>query len=99
MVVGWLVGVFFGLRWLGRKAVALGRELTVLADAAEKLAAVAASQPAPPPLPPVAVGGDGTEPAARVEEQREAREARREKRRQAHAKRYAEWDILAGRAG
>jgi hypothetical protein len=98
MVLGWMVGVFFGLRWLWRKAVGLGHELGRLTEAAERFSANLAAQGSPPPLAPVAVGTDGSEAAARVENLRQARRERKAARAERHAERYAEWAVLAGRA-
>jgi hypothetical protein len=97
LVVGWIVGVLFGLRWLWRKAVALGRELGELERLVERLNAAIAAAPPSTPLAPVAVGTDGSEAAGRVAAARRARHDRREARRRRTAERYAQWSVLAGR--
>jgi hypothetical protein len=98
LIIGWLVGVFFGLRWLWRKAVAFGREVEGLAEVADRLSTALENHPAAAPVPEPSVG---TDPAdvdlrARVKATRRARAQRRTVRDARHRQTYREWAVLAG---
>jgi hypothetical protein len=100
LVVGWLVGAFFGLRWLWRRAKALGAALAGLEQVADRLAAAAAALPQPTPVPPPSVFTDPADPALRerVVARRQARAAAKANRRARQAARRHVWAVLAGRA-
>lgn len=95
LVVGTSAGAFFLGRWLWRKAVALGRELSRAGDAAARLGdrADELEQAARTrhPVPPPALGADPADVRVRVEAARAAADVRRAAREERHRAAWARW--------
>jgi hypothetical protein len=95
LVLAWLTGVFFLLRWLWRQAVAL---MEALSEAATAAGAAWDAQDAwrGANLPEVAIFAKAEEIAARWDARGERIAGRRARRRARHQAAYDSWAVLAG---
>jgi hypothetical protein len=96
MIVGWLVGVFFGLRWLWRQAKALMEALATASEATAKAldGHMSSFEAAPIPEPAVFVSPGSVAGRVRARYRRIA--SRKARRRQRHQAAYDSWAVLAG---
>jgi hypothetical protein len=95
LILGWLVGVFFGLRWLWRQF----KELMEAFGAASELATTRLAPAATPsPIPEVAIFASAEDLATRFSARAERIGARRRRRRERHQAAYDRWAVLAGYA-
>ncbi len=95
LLVGTLIGGFFLLRWLWRKAIVLGRELARAGEVAERLTAhadeLAAAARERHPVPPPALLREPGEIRAELAAVRAARDARADRRRARHRATWEAW--------
>lgn len=95
LLAGTLAGGFLLLRWLWRRAVALGRELARAGEAAERLTAhadeLAEAARARHPVPPPALVRDRAEIRAELAAVRVARDARADARRARQRQTWERW--------
>jgi hypothetical protein len=94
LVSAWLVGVFFGLRWLWRQLAALMAAVEAAGTAAEAAGGRASFTPAP--VPEVALFASPQALAARQQARWRRIKARRQRRRDRHQAAYDSWAVLAG---
>lgn len=96
LIAAWLVGVFFGLRWLWRQVKALMEAASAAADKAGTAADSANSAFEPAPVPEVAVFAKPEDLMERVQARWDRKAARRRRRQERHQAAYDAWAVLAG---
>ncbi|MDR3106590.1 MAG: hypothetical protein LBU05_00070 [Bifidobacteriaceae bacterium] len=96
LIVAWLVGVFFGLRWLWRRFRALTEAVSQAAGVASRAFAHGQVGFTAASVPPPGIFADSADLAERALARSDRIAARRRRRRERDQAAYGSWAVLAG---